>query len=62
MTCAVCNAKLDKDDIGLTKKLVDRRAQEFLCIDCIAARYKVDRTLLERKIEEFKAGGCKFFE
>lgn len=59
--CIKCGRILDSDDIGLTKKLINRGAEEFMCIDCLAQKFKVTPERLREKIEEFKAQGCLLF-
>ena len=35
--CYVCGKEnLSKDEIGLTKKLINKKAVSFYCIDCLA--------------------------
>ena len=59
--CIKCGKKLNGNDIGLTKKLINRNSTEFLCIDCLAYKFDCSRDLLEKKIEQFKASGCTLF-
>lgn len=35
--------RLTGDEIGLHKKLVNRGARKFMCIDCLAAYYNVNK-------------------
>ena len=60
--CIRCGRKLSADEIGLHKKLFNRAAAEFMCIECCAAHFDVSVKLLENKIEEFKKMGCTLFE
>ena len=61
--CYVCGkTPLTKNEIGLTKKLIDRKAMSFYCIDCLAEYLEVTSEELEAKIEEFKEEGCTLFE
>ena len=61
--CYVCGkTPLPKNEIGLTKKLIDRKAMSFYCIDCLAEYLEVTSEELEAKIEEFKEEGCTLFE
>lgn len=61
--CYVCDrSPLTKNEIGLTKKLIDKKATTFYCIDCLAEYLEVTTEELEAKIEEFKDKGCKLFE
>ena len=61
--CYVCGkTPLTKNEIGLTKKLIDRKAMSFYCIDCLAEYLEVTSEELEAKIEEFKEEGCILFK
>ena len=59
--CIKCGRILDSDDIGLTKKLINRGAEEFMCIFCLAEKFKVTPDRLREKIKEFKEQGCLLF-
>ena len=61
MQCIQCGTRLTPDDIGLHRKLINRGAQEFLCMDCLAKKFNVERAELERSIEQFKKQGCTLF-
>ena len=60
--CAECGRELTKDEIGLTKKLVCRGAEEFFCLTCLAARFGVSEELLKEKVIQFRAMGCTLFQ
>ena len=61
--CYVCSkAPLTRDEIGLTKKLIDRNTREFYCIDCLAEYLEVTTEELMAKVEEFKEEGCTLFK
>lgn len=62
MACIKCGKELGGDDIGLTKKLINRGSTEFMCIDCLVEKFNCPRELLEKKIEQFKASGCTLFK
>lgn len=60
--CYVCNKEnLNKNEIGLTKKLLSRNAKMYYCLDCLAEYLEVDIEFLLEKIEEFKDQGCELF-
>lgn len=61
-TCKKCGRELNGNDIGLTKKLINRGSTEFLCINCIAEKFDCSKELLEEKIKQFKAVGCTLFK
>lgn len=59
--CFHCGCELTADDIGAYMKLINRGAQEFLCVPCLAKELKVDDGEIRRKIEQFKKSGCTLF-
>lgn len=59
--CIKCKKELTGNEIGLTKKLINRGSTEFYCINCLAERFDCDVPLLEKKIEQFKKQGCTLF-
>lgn len=59
--CNVCEAALEKNTIGLNKKLLGRNIERFLCMDCLASYLEVKKEDLLEKIEEFKTQGCTLF-
>lgn len=59
--CKTCGREVTGDEIGLTKKLVNRAATEYRCIDCLAAYFRVAPDLLREKIEQYRAMGCTLF-
>lgn len=61
-TCKKCGRELSGNDIGLTKKLINRGSTEFLCINCIAEKFDCSKELLEEKIKQFKVAGCTLFK
>ena len=60
--CIACGKKqLDKDTIGINKKLLGRELKKFYCMDCLADYLGCTVEDLLEKIEEFKEEGCKLF-
>lgn len=59
--CAECARILTGDEIGLTKKLINRGTERFFCKTCLAKKFRVSEELLSRKIQEFRAMGCVLF-
>lgn len=61
--CYVCGkSPLTKDEIGLTKKIIDKKAKRFYCLPCLAEYLEVTEEELLAKIEEFKDEGCTLFK
>lgn len=62
-SCYVCGkTPLSKNEIGLTKKLIDKSSKKFYCLGCLAEYLEVTTEELESKIEEFKEEGCTLFK
>lgn len=59
--CIKCDKTLKRDEIGLFKKLVDKNAQQYLCIECMAKHFDVSLSDLEEKIKQYKQLGCMLF-
>lgn len=61
--CYVCGKiPLTNDEIGLTKKIIDKKATTFYCLPCLAEDLEVTEEELLAKIEEFKNEGCTLFK
>ncbi len=59
--CVSCGAALTLDETGLTRKLINRGADRFLCLSCLARRFDVTEETLREKIAQFRAMGCTLF-
>jgi len=60
--CYVCGKEnLSKNEIGLTKKLLDLNVKHFYCLNCLAEYLEVDTEFLLERVEEFKMQGCILF-
>ena len=60
--CIICGKQnLDKDTIGLNKKLLGKTIKNMYCIECLAGYLECTVEELQDKIEEFKAAGCTLF-
>ncbi len=61
--CYSCGKKnLDKNTIGLNKKLLGKEVRNYFCKDCLADYLDTTVDDLNEKIEEFKDEGCTLFE
>ena len=56
-----CGKDLQKIDIGLSKKLINRGTTTYFCISCLAKKYNCSEELLREKAEHFKKMGCSLF-
>lgn len=60
--CIACgNSPLEKDTVGINKKLLGKRITSFYCLDCLADYLGCTVNDLLEKIEEFKEEGCELF-
>ena len=61
-SCIACGKKcLDKNTIGINKKLLGEDSTFFYCMDCLADYLGCEVQDILDKIEEFKEEGCKLF-
>ena len=59
--CCECGKSLRKDEIAITRKLIDVDTEEFYCLDCLAEYLGCSVQDLKEKIQEFKEQGCTLF-
>lgn len=52
---------LKKDEVALSKKLIDVDTEEFYCLSCMAEYFGCEEEDLHIKIKEFKEQGCSLF-
>lgn len=62
LCCARCGAVLAKDDVAMTRKMINRGAETFYCLSCLADHFELTEAVLREKIKEFKAMGCTLFD
>lgn len=62
MNCTFCDKGLSKNEIALTKKMLGRQSERFMCLECLADWLGCTEDDLIIKIEEFKDQGCALFE
>lgn len=62
INCVICGQEnLNKDTIGINKKLLGTDIVNFYCMECLADYLGCTVDELLDKIEEFKEEGCKLF-
>lgn len=60
--CIACGQDhLDKDTVGINKKLIGENVTSFYCMDCLADYLGCEVQDILDKVEEFKEEGCKLF-
>lgn len=61
--CVICGKKnLEKDTLGINKKLLGTDIANFYCMDCLAEYLGFTVQELLDKIQEFKDEGCTLFK
>ena len=61
--CIACGKReLNKDTIGINKKMLGKDISKFYCMECLADYLGCTVDDLFDKIEEFKAEGCILFK
>lgn len=61
MTCFQCGRTLSSDEIAVYRRLVNRAAEQCLCISCFAKEFSVTEELIRQKIRQFREMGCTLF-
>ena len=59
--CMECGKPLERDEIAIYRKLVNRGATRFSCIPCLARHFRVSEELIRQKIVECRQRGCTLF-
>lgn len=59
--CIRCGRELTADEIGIYRKLINRGAEEYLCIPCLSEDLKISEEEIRKKIEQFRKAGCTLF-
>ena len=60
--CSQCGRPLVPDEIGLTKKMINRGTDHYFCLSCLARHFDVSEEMLRKKIIEFREMGCTLFQ
>jgi len=61
-TCKKCGKELSSDAVAIFKKLVNRSADEFLCIECLAEFFNCEPEKIYALIKYYRESGeCTLF-
>ena len=60
--CMTCGRPVSRDEMAMTRKLINRGAAQFLCIPCLARRFDASVQELMDRMQDFKDMGCTLFE
>lgn len=59
--CRICHRKLERDEIAVYLRLVNRGAKDYLCIPHLADCFKCSEEDIRIRIHKFKEMGCTLF-
>lgn len=62
MKCEECGRELTSDEVGLSKKLINRGTTVHYCISCLSRRFNLSEEKLRELCEHFRAAGCSLFK
>lgn len=60
-TCIRCNAPVTQDEQAMTRKLINRGTQQFMCTACLARHFDTDVAEILERMQYFKEMGCTLF-
>lgn len=60
--CMTCGRPVSRDEMAMTRKLINRGAVQFLCIPCLARRFDASVQELMDRMQDFKDMGCTLFD
>lgn len=59
--CCGCAVSIEKDEIAITKRLVNRGTTSYYCRTCLADAFGVTTEDIDRCIQHYKRIGCILF-
>ena len=62
MKCVSCGKPVTRDEIAVTKKLINRGTTEYYCVPCLAAYFEVKPEDILERIRYFRQTGCTLFD
>ena len=60
-TCVACGRPVTRDEIAVTKKLINRGTAKYYCVSCLAKNFEVKPEDIEERIRYFRQTGCTLF-
>ena len=60
--CVRCGKSVSRDEVALTRKLINRGMETAWCLSCLGGYFRVDRRTLEDKIDQLREQGCTLFD
>lgn len=62
MKCVSCGRPVTRDEMAVTKKLINRGTTEYSCVPCLAKYFEVKPEDIEERIRYFRQTGCTLFD
>lgn len=59
--CMKCRKRTDAVDRGMYRRFVHREAAEYLCLSCLAEKFKVSEESLRERAETLKEDCALFY-
>lgn len=59
--CGKCAAPVSKDEIAITKRLINRGSTKYYCTACLAEAFGITAEDIERSIRRYRQIGCTLF-
>ncbi|MDO4297726.1 MAG: hypothetical protein Q4C59_04500 [Lachnospiraceae bacterium] len=60
--CWQCHNPVSRDEIAMSKKLINRGTTRYYCTKCLADAFDVTTEDIRNKMEYFKNAGCTLFQ
>lgn len=59
--CCGCAVSIEKDEVAITKRLINRGTTSYYCRTCLADAFGVTTEDIDRCIQHYKRIGCTLF-
>lgn len=59
--CVLCGREVVPLEVSLTKKLINRGADKYLCKTCLAEKFSCSEKQLDDMADKFRKQGCMLF-
>lgn len=60
--CHKCRMSISKDEVAITKRLVNRGTTTYYCAPCLADAFGITTEDIQRCIRHYKRMGCTLFQ
>lgn len=59
--CIRCGGPVSSDEQAMTRKLINRGTQAFMCTSCLALHFETNEKEILERMQYFKDMGCTLF-